>query len=129
MATNSITRQHLLAMHDDFVQMKKDSPGLHYINRVRIDDFYRGSGSKRGNGETINATLNAISKLQEKYFQFTDDEQPKVKFTEAIPATPATETEEAKPAVEAKPVMNGELTYEEFNKEYVDLMNELVVIY
>ena len=138
MATNSVTRQLLLAMHDDFQQMKKDSPGLHYINRNKIDDFYRGSGSKRGNIEVINHTLNSIGKLQEKYFEFTDDEQPKIKFFPALPAIPATFAEdgitELTPAVPAvgdneKPVTKDGLTYEQFNKEYVDLLNELVTLY
>lgn len=131
----SISRQNLLAIHDDLQNTKQEHPGLAYINRVRIEDFYNGSGSKRGNRENINGTLMKITKLQEKYFQFTDDEQPKVKFTEAIPAKPPIEAfgeiegVPAEPAIPAMPVMNGELTYEQFNKEYTDLMNELVTLY
>lgn len=136
---STISRGHLMEMHNDLQAAKKYAPGLIYLLRSRMDDFYMGSGSKKGNAEAINQTIKRQSKLQQEYFQFTDDEEPQIKMTPAVPAVPAkmeknpegeyVEVEAAKPAIEEQPVMQEGKTYEEFNEKWKALMKEMVNVY
>lgn len=136
---NTMTRNDLMEIHNDLQSAKVHAKGLAYIMRSRINDFYFGNGSGRGNGVTVDQTIKSQSKLQREYMVITEGDKPEIMMTDPVPAVPAkmekneageyVEVEAAIPAVPAKPVMKEGKTYEEFNEKWQALMAEMVNVY
>ncbi len=124
----------LLEMHRDIQALRQQHPGVAYLNKGRINEFYKGNGAR------IENTFKKITALQQEFFVFTDDKEPEIKMTEPVPGVPAKEAVmdgdvvvepavDAIPAKPSEPVMQEGKTMKEMDERYDAIMAEKCNLY